>query len=78
MTTPPLGVWAVAGTPITAPYPCRCSERPEWARECSPAWCPCAGREDPPNAQCCGTWTTPADHVEAMAAWRIKRMQQDA
>jgi hypothetical protein len=68
-----LGTWLVAGTPADQPYPCRCSERRY--REGSAAWCPCAGRPDPQGPRCCGTWFSPADHVAAMAAWRIKKLQ---
>jgi hypothetical protein len=38
----PTGVWLVAGTPLSQPYPCRC--RPGGG--CSALWCPCAGRID--------------------------------
>lgn len=68
-----LGTWVIAGSPIGEPYPCRCNER--MGKQCSAAWCPCAGRTDPPNARCCANWFTPADHMEAMKAWRIKKLQ---
>jgi hypothetical protein len=61
--TAPVGVWLVAGTPTSAPYPCRC--RP--GGDCSPVFCPCAGRMDAWNwpAGCCA-WVTPP-HVAAKA-----------
>jgi hypothetical protein len=67
-----IGVWLIAGTPLDQPYPCRCSER--MGRECSAAWCPCAGRSDPQTRSCCAHRFGPAEHKEAMAAWRIRRM----
>jgi len=66
--------WIVAGTDTSRPYPCRCHERK--GPRCSAAWCPCAGREDPPGPACCGNWFTPADHVQAMAEWRIWKLEQ--
>lgn len=72
------GVWIIAGTPISEPYPCRCQERPAWARECSAAWCPCAGRADPQTPDCCGWRFSPADHVMAKAAWDLKRHAEAA
>ncbi len=68
-----LGTWVVAGTPATEPYPCRCAERR--GSRCSAAWCPCAGRPDPQGPMCCANWFTPADHVKAMAEWRISKLQ---
>lgn len=70
------GVWAIARTPVSKPYPCRCHERR--GRECSAAWCPCAGRTDLRNVplDCCAHRFTPADHVQAMAEWRIWKLQQ--
>ena len=63
----PLGVWAVAGTPSWAPYPCRCHEHNR--RNCgSPGWplvprgdgCPCWGRWDWWRFNdCCGRFWTP-------------------
>jgi hypothetical protein len=69
-----IGVWLVAGTPLDQPYPCRCGERRY--KECSAAWCPCAGRPDPPNSQCCANWYGPADHVRAMKEYRIWKLTQ--
>jgi len=70
------GTWLVAGTPVDQPYPCRCHERR--GRECSAAWCPCAGRTDrkhlPPD--CCAHRFTLEDHRAAMAEWRAWKRQQ--
>jgi hypothetical protein len=71
-----LGTWLVAGTPADQPYPCRCAER--LGRECSAAWCPCAGRLDPPGPGCCANWFTPADHMAAQEAWRIEKLRREA
>jgi hypothetical protein len=71
------GVWLVAGTPVDQPYPCRCHERK--GRQCSAAWCPCAGRlpcDRPPNRDCCSYRFGPGDHVQAMAEWRIWKLSQ--
>jgi hypothetical protein len=70
------GIWLVAGTPVDQPYPCRCHER--LGKECSAAWCPCAGRPDPQGPRCCANWYGPEDHVAAMAAWRIEKMRREA
>jgi hypothetical protein len=67
------GRWAIAGTAVDQPYPCRCHERR--FEKCSAAWCPCAGRPDPQGPGCCANWFTPADHVVAMEAWRIKQLR---
>lgn len=59
-------VWAIAGTPTSAPYPCRCSQ----AGRCSPRWCGCAGRldlDDVPRS-CCAHYNTPAAAAAAHAA----------
>lgn len=74
--------WIVARTPTAERYPCRCQERPAWARnkvnwECSAAWCPCAGRADPLEPDCCAWRRTPADVVIAKAAWDLKRRQSE-
>lgn len=53
------GRWLIAGTPTSEPYPCRCAES-RYGR-CSPMWCPCAARQDPPEAKCCGHRTTVED-----------------
>jgi len=68
--------WIVAGTDTSRPYPCRCHERR--GRECSAAWCPCAGRSDWASTprDCCSRRYGPADHVKAMAEWRIWKLQQ--
>ena len=78
----PRNFWVVARTPSTEPYPCRCAERPVWARgkrdwECSAAWCPCAGRSDPQEPQCCGWRRTPADAVKAKAVWDLERRKRE-
>lgn len=66
--------WIVAGTDAADPYPCRCfTDRKPWVKECSAAWCPCAGRADPPSPACCGTWFRPRDVVVAKAEWDLKR-----
>ena len=70
------GVWAVTGTPVSAPYPCRCHERK--FNECSPAWCPCAGRIDPLPEPCCSSRFGPEEHVQAMRAWREKKIREGA
>jgi hypothetical protein len=46
----PKDVWLIAGTPVGRTYPCRCN--PDLGA-CSPLYCPCAGRTDPPNPFCC-------------------------
>lgn len=66
-----MSLWIIAGTPIDQPYPCRCAERR--GRVCSPAWCPCAGRSDPPGAACCGHRFTPQDHLTALREWQARR-----
>lgn len=68
--------WIIAGTAIDEPYPCRCAERPAWAKACSPAWCPCAGRSDPQGPICCGHRFTPQDHLVALREWQAKRDAQ--
>lgn len=67
-------VWAVARTPVTEPYPCRCAEAKYG--ECSPAWCPCAGRSDVLPAPCCSGRFGPAEHVAGQRAWREKRARE--
>lgn len=48
--------WFIAGAPLHARYPCRCT----LGRRCNtdsnhPAYrCPCYGRTDPQEAHCCG------------------------
>lgn len=69
------GHWLIAGTPVGQPYPCRCHERR--GPKCSAAWCPCAGRFDPPNRQCCGNWFTGADHKRAMTEWRVAKLARE-
>ena len=76
LATAPRGFWFVAKKPATEQYPCRCHERK--FNRCSAAWCPCAGREDPPTPECCGNRFTLQDHREAMAAWRIKKAAERA
>lgn len=78
----PRDQWIIAGTSTAEPYPCRCKERPAhaigWAKwQCSPAWCPCAGRTDPPEPDCCGWHVTAADVVMAKAAWELQRRARD-
>lgn len=63
--------WLIAGTDISAPYPCRCSERR--GRVCSAAWCPCAGRSDPQGPTCCGRIFRPEDHLVALREWQARR-----
>lgn len=62
--------WIVAGTLVSEPYPCLCSERRGYA--CSPKWCRCSGRVDLQNVppDCCAHWHTPEAYVEA---WREAR-----
>lgn len=69
-------VWAVAGTPVTEPYPCRCHERK--GKTCSAAWCPCAGRIDVLPEPCCSGRLGPAEHVAAMRAWREEQVRKRA
>lgn len=75
--------WIVARTPLGEPYPCRCHERPAWARrlatwECSAAFCPCSGRDpDGMPPECCSWRRSPADHVMAKAAWDLKKRQEE-
>jgi hypothetical protein len=43
----PLDVWIIAGTPVSAPYPCRCDETSPWrTKQCGTKYCPCDGRID--------------------------------
>lgn len=70
------GVWAIAGTRVDEPYPCRCHER-KYER-CSAAFCPCAGRTDPPNSECCANRYGPAEVVEESRAWRIRKLRGQA
>lgn len=66
------GVWIIAGTPSDLPYPCRCREDPRgW--KCLPTRCPCASRDDPPNEDCCGNWTTPEVVARMEAEYRATR-----
>lgn len=55
---PPLGpgLWPVAGTPITEPYPCDCVVERHHNRRPT-EWCPCYGRTDLDDAgeDCCAT-----------------------
>lgn len=66
--TAPRNVWAIAGTSILRPYPCRCER---WRDVCDPTWCPCAGRVDVWNfaAGCCAWRATPAVASAAQAAY---------
>lgn len=54
--SPPLraGYWAIAGTPSSWPYPCRCDEDMHWSDPISRR-CSCYGRRDLSNVprQCC-------------------------
>jgi hypothetical protein len=72
------GSWLIAGGPAPGdgPYLCRCHERK--GPVCSAAWCPCAGRPDPPTAGCCANWFGPAQHMEAMAEWKAKKLRKEA
>lgn len=70
-------VWLIAGTSTSDPYPCRCRERPSWAKRCSPAWCPCAGRPDPFDPDCCGFRYSPEEVVMAKAAWELERRRKE-
>jgi hypothetical protein len=66
--------WIIAGTPTDEAYPCRCfTDRKPWVKECSAAWCPCAGRTDPQGPACCGHRFSPAAVVMAKAAWDLQR-----
>ena len=65
------GVWLIAGTPSSEPYPCRCHES-KFGR-CSPVFCPCAGRPDLLPESCCSTRFGPAEVATATAAWRMKK-----
>lgn len=78
----PRWVWIVAGTDCRDAYPCQCHVRPLHARgwkswTCSPAFCPCAGR-DPEGqpADCCAWRVGPADVVMAKAAWDLKKRME--
>ena len=48
------GIWLAAGTPVCAPYPCRCAETSTWDHE--HGRCPCWGRYDIATMArgCCG------------------------
>ena len=50
------GVWLLAGTPTSKPYPCTCG--PACTGRIDPEtgfpWCPCYGRPTRRTAQCCG------------------------
>ena len=72
--TAPVGVWFATGTRLGEPYPCRCHERKY--EQCSAVFCPCAGRKDPQNADCCANRYGPAQVVQASIAYRIKKMQR--
>lgn len=63
--------WIIAGTPLSALYPCRCHERR--GKACSAAWCPCAGRSDPQGPGCCAHRFTAEDHLVALREWQAKR-----
>jgi hypothetical protein len=67
----PRNVWLVAGTSVFQPYPCRCGG---W-QQCSPLWCPCAGRLDvwnwPPS--CCAWVHTPRVAAMAQAEYNASR-----
>lgn len=63
------GVWLVAGTALSAPYPCRCFEgRDRWA--CENGRCPCWGRTDVATvalpAACCA-WHWPGLRAALLA-----------
>ncbi len=70
------GSWLVTGTPVGEPYPCRCAERR--FSKCSAVFCPCAGRLDPPNAECCAHVNTPEKVVQEGIAYRIRKMRERA
>jgi hypothetical protein len=72
----PRGVWLVTGTPVTEQYPCRCKER--LYRKCSAVFCPCSGRPDPPNHNCCGWFNTPEVAAREAAAWQEERERRRA
>jgi hypothetical protein len=74
--TLPVGVWAGTGTPLAAPYPCRCPEdgRASCGRSGWPppngaeGGCPCWGRPDAWRfIGCCGRWWAPAPSRVALA-----------
>jgi hypothetical protein len=69
--TAPVGVWLIAGTAISVPYPCRCRV----GRECSLVFCPCAGRMDVWNFApgCCAWVVTPAVAAAAQAEYSARR-----
>jgi hypothetical protein len=73
--TPPTsgGVWLLAGTPVSQPYPCRCHERRY--KFCSPVFCPCAGRLDLGNVgpECCAHVNTPERVTIATAAYHLRK-----
>ncbi len=72
----PRGVWIVAGTRADEPYPCRCHERKY--RKCSPAFCPCSGRPDPPSPDCCAVENTPQRAALASAEYRLRKDRERA
>jgi hypothetical protein len=80
----PRHTWIIAQAPEgpETPYPCRCNDRPDWAKgwkgwECSAAFCPCAGRSDPQEPDCCGWRRSPASVVQAKALWDLKKRQEE-
>lgn len=52
-----VGTWAIAGTAVDRPYPCRCT----LGRRCNPRFCTCSGRVDLDHvpAHCCSRYNTP-------------------
>ncbi len=73
----PRDVWIIARTSTAEPYPCRCGERFSWQKVCSAAWCPCAGRKDPPTPECCGMRYSPADVVQAKAIYDLEKRRKE-
>jgi len=68
--------WIIAGTPVDQPYPCACGKG-KYAR-CSPMWCSCAGRTDPPSSRCCGTRYSAEDAARAAAEYRERKDRERA
>lgn len=79
----PRDTWIVTRTPLADTYPCQCHVRPAHAIgwktwSCSPAFCPCAGR-DPEGmpADCCSWRVGPEQHVMAKAAWDLTKRERE-
>lgn len=68
--------WIITGTPVSEAYPCRCGEA-KYGR-CSPVFCPCSGRTDPPHEKCCAVRHTPAVADRAQADYAARRARVKA